>query len=573
VLKSLGGRVSSFVAPRPTSDFSSDLNSQSPTNNPVIKYQIIRVLRLFQTLRHLRPRQIAYQLYYRATGKLTERGQVARPRDPAEPLRDQDLLKRKARPQVQGTIKVQGAGTLLPVTFQFLNQEVTFATPSQIDWSYAANGKLWTYNLNYFEFLQGMEVEEGLVLIRSWVAGEAGHKDGWEPYPISLRLVSWIRFFAEAGLAVPTDVNTSVQRQYRALWKKIEYHLGGNHLLENAIALCYTAAYLKDVPGWRKVNELLLTEIKEQYLTDGGHFERSGMYHVILLDRLLTLWHGLQTFSAPAAAPEKNTQLQSSLERQLGWLQAFATPAGRYAHFNDSTDGIAPDVAATLNRAQQLGLNPRVTELKESGYRRWSTDRFDCWIDAAAIGPDYIPGHAHADNLTFVLDLDGSPCIVDPAISTYEKNERRAWERSTAAHNTVTVDGQNSSDVWGGFRVGKRAHTTILEEKPYLLKAGHDGYGVVHQRTWELIENKLTVSDLLPANAEGIARLYFNHNCLLQLNENELLVNDNLRITWSSGTVRIVDYDQATGWNQLQSAQCLEITFSGMLQTDITHLS
>jgi uncharacterized heparinase superfamily protein len=484
-----------------------------------------------------------------------------------------------AGPQEQGKVKEQKEAAALPVTFRFLNQEVTFASPMAIDWNYTANGKLWTYNLNYFEFLQGMEVEEGLPLIRSWVAGAAGHKDGWEPYPISLRLVSWVRFFTEAGLTMPMEVAASLHGQYQALWKKVEYHLGGNHLLENAIALYYTAAYLKDGAGLAKAGNLLSAELREQYLPDGAHFERSGMYHIILLDRLLTLWHGLSTFSAPVrqaqqgpAAPEKASPLQTSLERQLGWLQAFATPAGRYAHFNDSTDGIAPDVTATLNRGRQLGLIPTASTLKESGYRRWSTDRLDLWIDAAAIGPDYIPGHAHADNLTFVLHLDGAPCIVDPAISTYEKNERRTWERSTAAHNTVTVGGQNSSDVWGGFRVGKRARTTILEEKPYLLTAGHDGYGVVHRRTWRLTENNLTVSDLLPASVEGLARLHFDRNCLLQLNENELLVNGDLRIIWSDGTARLIDYDQATGWNQLQAAQCLELTFSGRLKIEIIHL-
>jgi hypothetical protein len=111
-----------------------------------------------------------------------------------------------------------------------------------------------------------------------------------------------------------------------------------------------------------------------------------------------------------------------------------------------------------------------------------------------------------------------------------------------------------------------------LEEKPYLLTAGHDGYGVVHRRTWRLTENNLTVSDLLPASVEGLARLHFDRNCLLQLNENELLVNGDLRIIWSDGTARLIDYDQATGWNQLQAAQCLELTFSGRLKIEIIHL-
>ncbi len=478
-----------------------------------------------------------------------------------------------ARPQEQGKQKGAGEdGAALPVTFSFLNQEVTFDSPTAIDWNYAANGKLWTYNLNYFEFLQGMNPDDGLALLRSWLAGAASHKDGWEPYPTSLRLVSWIRFFVETGLSMPVDVADALEAQYRTLWRKIEFHLGGNHLLENAIALSYTAAFLNDQDGQLKAWELLASELEEQYLPDGAHFELSGMYHLVLLDRLLTLWHGLQTFPAPAASPKKAALLQNSLERQLGWLQAFATPAGRYAHFNDSTDGIAPDVAATLNRARKLGLLPIATKLKESGYRRWATDHLDVWIDAAAIGPAYIPGHAHADNLTFVLDLNEVPCIVDPAISTYEKNARRAWERSSEAHNTVTIGGQNSSDVWGGFRVGKRAQTTIFEEKPYLLSAGHNGYGFPVRRTWQLTDQQLTISDALPKGKEGIARLHFDHRCYLNLKNDHLVVNDQLRISWSAGTTRLLPYEQATGWNHLEPAQLLEVTFTDLLKTEITYL-
>jgi len=468
---------------------------------------------------------------------------------------------------VQGKEKGAGEeGAPLPVAFNFLNQEVTFASPEAIDWNYAANGKLWVYNLNYFEFLQGMDPDDGLSLIRSWVAGGAGHKDGWEPYPTSLRLVSWIRFFVEVGRPVPIDVADSIDAQYRMLGRKIEYHLGGNHLLENAIALCYTAVFLTDQDGQPKAWKLLVAEIKEQYLPDGAHFELSGMYHVILLDRLLTLWHGLQTFPAPAAAPEKVALLKMSLEHQLGWLRAFATTAGRYAHFNDSTNGIAPGVSTTLNRAQELGLATTTTNLKESGYRRWATDHLDLWIDGAAIGPNYIPGHAHADNLTFVLDLVGAPCIVDPAISTYEKNARRAWERSTEAHNTVTVGGGNSSDVWAGFRVGKRAQTTIFEETSCFLSAGHNGYGFLVRRTWQLTDNQLTVADVLPEGQNGTARLHFDHRCQLRLEEDHLLVNNRLRITWSVGNAVLNDYEQATGWNQVYSAKCLEIAFADTLE-------
>ena len=77
--------------------------------------------------------------------------------------------------------------------------------------------------------------------------------------------------------------------------------------------------------------------------------------------------------------------------------------------------------------------------------------------DVADIGPDYIPGHGHADVLSFELSLFGKRVIVNSGISTYELSEDRYKQRSTELHSTITIDNKNSSEVWGGFRVANRA--------------------------------------------------------------------------------------------------------------------
>jgi hypothetical protein len=88
--------------------------------------------------------------------------------------------------------------------------------------------------------------------------------------------------------------------------------------------------------------------------------------------------------------------------------------------------------------------------------------------------------------LSFLLWHDDTPLIVDTATSTYAPGPDRELERSTRAHNTVVVDGQDSTEVWGAFRAGRRARVTI-GEAAYLPAAGtataharliasHDGY-------------------------------------------------------------------------------------------------
>ena len=510
-------------------------------------HTIAKLLRLFHTLRYLRPRQVVYQLYYRATGRLTAN-------HAARMLVEQE----GGGAQVQREVSEQKPA---PVSFGFLNREVSFSSPEKIDWNYAANGKLWTYNLNYFEFLQSMSPDESLALINAWIVKENTHKDGWEPYPLSLRLVSWITFFVRTGQEPTEVVSASLHRQYTALWTKLEYHLGGNHLLENALALTLSAHYLADEDGHRRATRLLTTELEDQYLPDGAHYELSPMYHIILLDRMLTVYHSLTTNLAPATAPPEITKtLARSLSLQLGWLRAFTTKDGRYADFNDATAGIAPSVSDLTQRAAELRIKTEPVTLGACGYRRWNAGPYDLWIDAAAIGPNDIPGHAHADNLTFVLHCNDRPVVVDPAISTYEKNDRRAWERSTQAHNTVTVGGRNSSDVWGGFRVGRRAVTRLERETENTLTASHNGYGLVHRRTFDLSAKGLEITDVLTRAETGTVRFHFHQHLTPHLTAEGCSVGG-LSISWTEGEARLVPYERAVGWNELRPAWCLEVVF------------
>src|SRR5690606_15807738 len=130
--------------------------------------------------------------------------------------------------------------------------------------------------------------------------------------------------------------------------------------------------------------------------------------------------------------------------------------------FNDSALGLAPAGAALRDYARRLGLEASAPvgafePLAASGYVRAERGPFVLFCDVGAIGPDYLPGHAHADSLTFELSVRGQRCVVDSGCSTYAAGPERSRQRGTAAHNTVLVDGEDSSEVWGSFRVARRA--------------------------------------------------------------------------------------------------------------------
>ena len=99
----------------------------------------------------------------------------------------------------------------------------------------------------------------------------------------------------------------------------------------------------------------------------------------------------------------------------------------------------------------------------------------------SAVGPDYIPGHAHADTLSFELSLGRERVFVNSGISEYGLTESRLYQRKTRAHNTVEVDNKDSSQVWSGFRVANRARVVeryceLNINKSIFLRGSHDGY-------------------------------------------------------------------------------------------------
>ncbi len=83
--------------------------------------------------------------------------------------------------------------------------------------------------------------------------------------------------------------------------------------------------------------------------------------------------------------------------------------------------------------------------LSDSGYfvmrSGWDREALSLLFEA---GP-YGRFHQHEDMLSFDLYARGGPFIVDPGISSYLPDPWTAFYRSTAAHNTVLVDGRGQA--------------------------------------------------------------------------------------------------------------------------------
>jgi uncharacterized heparinase superfamily protein len=216
------------------------------------------------------------------------------------------------------------------------------------------------------------------------------------------------------------------------------------------------------------------------------------------------------------------------------WLAAMCHPDGDISFFNDAAFGIALTPAKLRVCAKTLGLeaNARsedgIVHLQPSGYVRLQRGALLVIFDAAPVGPDYIPGHAHADTLSFELSWNAQRVLTNSGTSTYNVGPRRSWERSTAAHNTVEVDAENSSEVWSAFRVARRARPLDLEvgQGGDLLRAAcsHDGYrrlrgAPMHRRSIGVDGNALKVSDTISGRGIHRAAGHFHFHPDVRLEE------------------------------------------------------
>ncbi|SEK38733.1 heparinase II/III family protein [Halomonas daqiaonensis] len=482
-----------------------------------------RYSRLLHTIRYLKPRQIGWRLYYRLLRRRVHRQAIA----PLKPVEQRQWIGAWSAPAWMTSCRVRAD------EFEFLGERG--ALREAADWNAQSKSKLWLYNLHYLDDLCARGAEGRLAehcdLVARWVDENpplAGN--GWEPYTLSLRLVNLVKWLSgpawQGEESVPDAWRASLARQAQALSAQREYHILANHLFANGKALTFAGAFLEGdaAERWLKQGLAILdAEIPEQFLADGGHFERSPMYQATLLWDLADLINLAECSGLPALQARAPTW-REALAKGLAWLEMMTHPDGEIGFFNDAAFGIAPNLTDLQCYADQLRLTASgqgtlavaieqsrlpfvVRHAQPSGYVAVELEEGGkALLDLAPVGPDYQPGHAHADTLSFELSLFGQRVLVNSGTSQYGEDAERHRQRGTAAHNTVTVEGENSSEVWAGFRVARRARSGPVEiatQAQELTVAGsHDGYRrlpdrVMHHRAWHFREGELRIHDHL----------------------------------------------------------------------------
>jgi len=418
---------------------------------------------------------------------------------------------------------------------------------------------------------------------------------------LGTRLINWVwalDLINESGAIDDQLQNRILDSVSRHIWEiDRKYSRGSsvnNHLIGEAAGVFIASSYfgnLRNASRWRtKSRAILNREILNQTFPDGGPLEQTVGYHLFELQFCVTAG-----IAARAAGQDFSESYWSRLEKMFEFLGVLSEGGDVLPAFGDGDGGYVLDIGNNPRNVREwlavgavlfgrsdfkewaggdtepvewlLGKqgrqsfkaipepqNKTITSraFKDSGYYLLqhgeldSPDRISVVFDCGPLGMEPFAGHGHADTLSFTLRAFGTEVLVDPGTYDYFSYPKwRKYFRSTRAHNTVVIDGQNQSEMLGLFLWGKRAKAECLSWQPSdvggKVIGQHDGYmnlddPVTHKRMLDLDGQELVIRDDIIARGRHVIEVYFHlaEHCVVNpAGSNHFLVYVN------SGTIEI----------------------------------
>ncbi len=413
--------------------------------------------------------------------------------------------------------------------------------------------------------------------ITGWIGGnEVGSSEvAWNGMTTSQRIMQWLFYLPVAKTSHSWEernfvpVITSMKGQIEFLARYLEKDQANNHLLFNLITLItfcvYWPEFRSSATQKRGALELLEREVERQVHEDGVSAEQSAHYHLIVLWGLLRLIRFLGTNNEPC--PEL---ILDRCRSMTDALIALRRPDGKLPMLADSeseSELCGPDDVIALSavifddpRYRGMCGNPgervlwylgaegierfdnmesrsfeksTVSAFPKGGYfvvekeGNGSGERDYLVFDCGPMGLHRNPAHGHSDALSFEWHSAGTPLVVDPGTYTYAGDPWRDYFRGTSAHNTICVDGENQSELWGASRVAGMANAvadkTVSVGDLVAVSGSHDGYLRLKKgpiRHWRMIacpeRSRLVIWDVLEGDG------FHTYDLLLHLADAEI---------------------------------------------------
>jgi uncharacterized heparinase superfamily protein len=448
-------------------------------------------------------------------------------------------------------------------TVSFLNGRVTAGERAPFDLDPRAGErsgfpilwslKLWSFAPVRWLVLGSREPDPAVTsMLLSWLAAwdesevtdldRPGYLRGyWTPYAVSRRVDNLSRLAALPSVRGRDRerLATRIARNVRFLAAHVEYDIGGNHLIENGCALVVGGVATDDEAAARQGVAVLREELPGQLLEGGLHFERSPMYHTILLYRVAAALDLLRRSGRPVPSA-----LRSCVDRMYGWLARCAPEAADFPLLNDAVYHEGPSRTTCLRTVEAVFDEPGPVERAplRSSYYSLRAGEVMALVDGGRPCPPQLPAHAHNDVASVVAWVGGEPLFVDTGVYNYEAGPRRRYARGVAAHNTVQVGDLDQAVTTGKYMMGPRLDPTA--------KATDDGTG-----------ERVAVTYDAPR-----PRPKYRHERVVSLDGQRLRVDDRVASDLGTATSRLHLHPELSveAWDRTDEADALVLTKPGL---------
>ncbi len=413
-----------------------------------------------------------------------------------------------------------------------------------MNWDVKSKPKLWRYHLHYFDYLEGCNKETGLKIISNWIEkNPLDRSDAWEPYPISLRVVNWIKFFSRHQIEPNDQIVHNLFVQKKVLFKYRELHLLANHFFKNIVALLYLSVFFQDnkLFTW-SINNLKKQIVEQQY--NGLHYEFSPTYHALFVKDLLDIFNLLKRVDKNITRELIKT-LEEKIKQSLFWVNYIAD-GDRYIPIGDVNFEGCPSKAYLNQYVSELGISSN-SEIDEQQYfPRLVNNELKIMLLNAPFNPSYNPAHSHCDKLSILLWHREKPLLVDTGNYNYELTQERQYTRSVQAHNTIQIDNLQQAEIWDVFRVGRRGDIIDTNISSNEITGIFSYRKYKHKRKISLVQDGFLIADDVIFSGVHHYKAFFHVNPDLHFNLADSIIHFDLshvKMVLPKGKVTVVKTD------------------------------
>lgn len=409
--------------------------------------------------------------------------------------------------------------------------------------------------------------------------------DGWmaeNPYPMGVNWTSGIELGTRIanllwGVSFLAGYDLSADKKkllVRFVWLHgrhlhrypSKYSSNNNHAIAEAFALFLIGVYFPGFPEadrWRAFGKKVLErEVGRQILADGGSYEYTTTYLSFVFDFFL-LYKLVCDKNNIACGAIVNERLEQSCD----FIYSMIDQNGNMPNIGDQDSAVLvnfgldnhqnfqsilntgavlynrpefcrddfPDVKTLILLGDRIKSesNPNIKHisnksrfLRESGlsviHDEVRGGEYVFVGNATPLGMPPLYAHGHLDALAFTLSINGLEFLVDPGTYLYHSGGKwRRYFRSTAAHNTIRINGADMTEQVADFMFGKpyriTEHSLREAEGKVIWRAGHDAYhklkvpvSHVRQVVFDRRNGRFEVDDFLAAEGEYLAEQFFH---------------------------------------------------------------